>query len=96
MIYAPVYRKHIPYGGILPTNHSATLACGFLDEKLLGQHAIGWVDKEGRLYQLEVDHKVLCKYEDTVNDEVSTKRKFYALVFLLTFLCLIKIRLRKG
>ena len=73
-------------GGILTTKSLLPFACGYLDDSLVEKEAIGWFDGTGKLYQIAVQGKVPCKYEDVLLGQERRQGTLYFSIFVLIFL----------
>ncbi|OAI30241.1 MULTISPECIES: hypothetical protein [Methylomonas] len=74
------------YGRLLTKGYLKPLLCGYMHENLQGQDAIGWVDKTGNLYQIEVGGQLVCNYDDVVRWHEGNRVVLYISIFIFIVL----------
>jgi len=76
-------------GGILINGKQPPIVCNLIRLDLVGKEAMGWFDKVGHIYQLEVAETKVCEYEDIMERQRNKKPLMYfsmAAFFIFSFI----------
>lgn len=89
--------KNTTYGGLLVKGHAEPMLCGYLKQEFLEQPATGWIDKAGKIYQIEVNGKLVCDYSSVVYwiEKKNDKFGLYASIVAFIVLCITQYFLLK-